>query len=62
MAFLTEAQVPALEGKPTTALWGTILGESLSMTVAVVCYPQALRGALRCWLRRVHTWLNFLSQ
>lgn len=29
--FLTEAQVPALEGKPTTALQGTILGESLSM-------------------------------
>lgn len=36
--FLTEAQVPALEGKPTLALQGTILGESpCPQTVAVVC-------------------------
>lgn len=29
--FLTEAQVPALEGKPTTALQSTILGGCLSI-------------------------------
>lgn len=42
--FLIEAQVPALEGKATTALRGTILGESLSL--AVVCYRGSSRSHL----------------
>lgn len=58
---LKEAQVPALDGKPTTALQSTIRG-CLSYTVAAVYRPWGAMRSLRCRLRRAHTWLNFLSQ